>query len=372
MSVKIQTIINIIEAWAPKNLAEDWDNVGLQIGDCRTTINKIMLSLDITHEVVDEAINEGVNMIITHHPLIFKPVKNIRFDLPLGGLIAKLVQNDIAVYTAHTNLDSAHKGINDLLASLLDLNNLEVLVPSVEDELFKLVTFVPKGYLDQVRNAISEAGAGWIGNYSHCTFSLAGTGTFMPLEGTSPFIGTRGKLENVDELRVETIIPQSKLKRVLKALMKSHPYEEVAYDVYPLANEGEKLGLGRIGELNSPITLNELVQNVKKVLNVDVLKVVGEDEQKITKIAVCGGAGASLINNARFKGAQCLITGDLKYHEAHDAQNLGLSIIDAGHHGTENIIVPYLVKRLKETLTAQKWDVEVLESKVNTNPWRYY
>jgi dinuclear metal center YbgI/SA1388 family protein len=371
MPITVRELIGIIEAKFSPNLAESWDNVGLQAGDPDALVERLMVVLDVTEEVVDEAVSQRVNMIFSHHPLIFSPVKDIRFDRPMGRILSKIIKNDIAVYAAHTNLDSARGGINEHLARLFNLKNIEVLAPSVGEDLFKLVVFVPEGYLEQVRSALCQAGAGWIGNYSCCTFSAAGEGTFLPLEGTDPFIGTKGSLEKVREYRLETIIPAGKLKRALVGMLESHPYEEVAYDIYKLDLDKDRLGLGRIGELDMPLELHEMAVQVKKGLNVGTVKVVGNLDGKIKRVAVCGGAGASLINQAVLKGADCYITGDLKYHEARDAEAMRLAVIDAGHFNTENFIVPHLCEWLKKEFAKMKADIAVWTSNSITEPWKY-
>lgn len=371
MAATVGNVIDIMEKISPPGLAEDWDNIGLQLGVPQAQVKRVLVTLDVDEGVVEEAREKGVQLIISHHPLIFRPIKNLRSDLPLGKVIAKLIKSNIAVYAAHTNLDSAKGGVNDILAGLLQLDHLEILAPSSEEKFFKLVVFVPKDHLEQVRDAVCRAGAGWIGNYSHCTFASPGNGTFLPLEGTNPFIGSQGELEIVSEYRLETIVPGFLLKKAVTAVLESHPYEEVAYDVFPLEITGKKLGLGRIGNLNSPITLQQLVGKVKHVLGVDVIKAVGDMERSITRIAVCGGAGASLIERASSQGAQCLVTGDLKYHEARDAQALGIAVIDAGHYATENFIVGYVAGKLEEECAAGGLEIVIEESKVNISPWCY-
>ncbi len=370
MTEKIQTVINLVEQLAPKYLAETWDNVGLQVGDPAGEVQKVLVSLDINAEVVEEAIREDVDLIVCHHPLIFQPLKSIRFDNPLGKLITQLIGNSIAVYVAHTNLDSAKEGINNLLAETLGLQETEVLAPSSEEKYYKLVVFVPQGHQDQVREALAQAGAGWIGNYSHCTFQTVGTGTFQPGAGAKPFIGQVGELEKAEEYRLETIVPARLAGKVIKALLKAHPYEEVAYDLYPLLNEGPKLGLGRIGKLAKPLTLAELIQQIKDKLELPSVRFGGDPDQTVEKVALCGGSGASLFSKAVFKGADVLLTGDIKYHEGQDMLAQGLSFIDAGHNGTERIIVPVLAAYLRAKATQAKLNIEVVESQVNTDPFQ--
>lgn len=371
MAAKVQTIMNMVEQLAPKYIAEEGDNIGLQVGHPAAEVHKILVTLDIDSRVVDEAIREDVDMVVCHHPLIFKPLKNLRFDTPLGRNIAQLIGNSIAVYAAHTNLDSAKDGVNSLLAEKLGLEEVEVLAPSYTEKYCKITVFVPQGHEDQVRDAMAQAGAGWIGNYSHCTFQTAGTGTFKALEGANPFIGQVGELEKAEEFRLETIVPERIVGKVVKAMLKAHPYEEVAYDLYPLLNEGPSLGLGRIGKLPAPVTLGELALQVKATLCLSNVRLGGDLGGKVEKVALCGGSGAFLFHKAAFKGADVLLTGDVKYHDGQDILAQGMSFIDAGHNGTERIIVPVLAKYLREQATAAKLEVEIVESQVNTDPFQF-
>jgi len=371
MPVKCQTIINLIEQMAPRYLAEEWDNVGLQVGNPAQEVAKLLICLDVNHEVAREAIAAGVNMIISHHPLIFRPMKSLRQDNPQGELIYTLIQNNISVYAAHTNLDSAAAGVNQVLARALGLEDVEVLDPGEAETYCKIVVFVPAGHEDDVRDAMAKAGAGWIGNYSHCTFQLHGTGTFKPLAGANPYIGSVGDLEKVEEIRLETIVSQRNAGRVIKAMLKVHPYEEVAYDLYPLLNEGPVLGLGRIGRLPAAMPFRVLIEKVKEILGLKNLAVGGDLDRPVEKVAVCGGSGASLLHKAVFKGAQVLVTGDIKYHEGQEMLAQGLNFIDGGHYATEGLIVPVLAGYLQERAQADKLSFEVLISKVNTNPFLY-
>ncbi|MCG0274740.1 MAG: Nif3-like dinuclear metal center hexameric protein [Thermosediminibacteraceae bacterium] len=345
-----QTVINIIERLAPRKLALEWDNVGLIIGDYSAKVEKILVTLTVTPGIIDHAIKNGVDMIISHHPFIFKPLKSIKRDSSFGRMIYDAIKHDIAVYCAHTNLDVTSNGVNDLLAKSLDLEDVEVLEQTFEEPLKKIVVYVPKGYEDAVRDAMGNAGAGHIGNYSHCSFNVSGIGTFRPLEGSNPFIGGIGKLEKVEEIRIETIAPESQVKKILNAMFKVHPYEEVAYDVYPVENKGYSFGLGRIGYLKEPITLKELCQVIKQKLEVNSLRVVGELTKKVSKVALCGGAGGNLIPKAAFYGADVYISGDIKYHEAEEARSAGMALIDAGHYSTERLIVYFLADYLKKEL----------------------
>ncbi|MHB8170912.1 MAG: Nif3-like dinuclear metal center hexameric protein [Thermincolia bacterium] len=369
MAVKSQRIINMVEELAPRYLAEDWDNVGLQVGNPTQEVDKVMVCLDVNLETAREAAAIGVGLIICHHPLIFKPLKNLRRDTPQGELLYTLIQNNISVYSAHTNLDSAKGGVNQVLAEKLGLQEIEVLSPGVAETYCKIVVFVPAGHEDLVRNAMAEAGAGWIGNYSHCTFQLQGTGTFKPLAEANPFIGTVDDLEKVEEFRLETIVAQRAASKVVKSMLKAHPYEEVAYDLYPLLNEGAAQGLGRIGRLPEAISFGEFVNKAKNTLGLNLVTVGGDMDRLVEKVAVCGGSGAGLLHKALFKGAQVLLTGDIKYHEGQEMLAQGINFIDGGHYATEGLMVPVLAEYLREQAQANKLSVEIIVSKVNTNPF---
>lgn len=370
MAVCCARIIEAIEKFAPVSLAEEWDNIGLQIGDPSWMVDKVMVSLDLNMDVLEEALSLGVNMLVVHHTPFFHPLKQIRNDAPIGKLIIKMIQKGVSLYTAHTNLDIAPGGVNDVLAKRLDLENIEVLSVTASEQLFKVVVFIPLEYVEKVRVAMSRAGAGWIGNYAECTFQMKGVGTFRPLEGTKPFIGSQNQLEKVEEIRLETIVPEKKLAQVVSLMLSTHPYEEVAFDVYPLKNEGKQQGLGRIGTLHQPMLLEEFLFLIKEKLQLPLVKYCGKLDKKIQKVALCGGSGASLLSQAFLSGAEVYLTGDLKYHEAQEALALGIGIVDAGHYNTEQPVITEVRKFLATELANEK--VMVLESKINTDPFRLY
>jgi len=370
MPLRCRDIIRTMETLAPPKHAESWDKIGLQIGDPNSIIKKVMVTLDATLPVVEEAVSKGVDLLIVHHTPFFNPLENIRWDNPQGRIIQLLIQANINLYCAHTNLDSTIGGVNDILAKKLELNNVQILFPSWKEQYIKIVVFVPAGFEDQVRAAMGEKGAGHIGNYSNCTFQLSGTGTFRPLEGINPYIGAQGQLEKVEEYRIETIVPQEKVEQVLLAMIKAHPYEEVAYDLYPLENNGKYSGLGRLGSYEKELTMAELIEKVKTVLDISDIRFVGDIDKNIKNVALCGGSGASLIKLAVEKGAQVFITGDVKYHEAQEAESLGLSLIDAGHFSTEHPVVKVVADFLRNSLDIKQ--IEIIESQVNTNPFKVY
>jgi dinuclear metal center YbgI/SA1388 family protein len=370
MSVKCQVIIEAVEKIAPRYLAESWDNVGLLLGSPAQDVAKIRVALDVTSELVEAAITDDVDLIVAHHPLIFRAISHVRSDLPQGRLISSLIKNNIAVYAAHTNLDTADGGVSDVLAQCLNLQQVGQLSAGYSEKLVKLVVFVPQSHADQVREAMGRAGAGHTGNYSHCTFQCGGTGTFLPLDGTHPFLGETGKLERVAEVRIETIMPDKLTRKVVKAVLAVHPYEEVAYDVYPLHNTGKSLGLGRIGVLARPVSLAEFAQSAKAALHTPAVILAGSPERTVSKVAVCGGSGAGLIHKAAFAGADVLVTGDVKYHEAQEALAAGLAIVDAGHFATERPVVGFLQRYLNQAALDNKWAVSIDCDTISENVFR--
>lgn len=365
-----QTIIQYLEEWMPKYLAMEGDRIGLQIGTLQKPIKKVMVTLDVLDNVVDEAIEEEVDLIIAHHAVIYRALKNLRTDLPAGRLYEKLIKHDIAVYVAHTNLDSAEGGMNDLMAERLGLGQCEVLSPIFTHDLRKIVVFVPESHYEQVLKAMGDAGAGWIGNYSHCTFSSPGVGTFIPQKGSTPFIGETGKLERVNEVRLETIIPKVELKKVITAMLKAHPYEEVAYDIYPVEQMGKSFGIGRIGKLPKKLKLKQFAQLVLERFELKGLRFVGDENQMIEKVAVVGGSGHDFLHQAAFKGADCYVTGDINYHDGHDAMNLGMAIVDGGHH-MEKIMKEAVANYLKKALVKVGSSTEVIISEAPTDPFKF-
>ncbi|MEH7379929.1 Nif3-like dinuclear metal center hexameric protein [Bacillus sp. JJ1533] len=365
-------VIQVFEQFSPKHLAVEGDRekIGLQIGTLNKPVKKIMVVLDVLEDVVDEAIANDVDLIIAHHPPIFRPLKAIQTDTPAGRIIEKCILHKIAVYAAHTNLDVAVGGVNDLLANALELTNIELLAPTYEERLKKLAVYVPKDSAEDVRMALGAAGAGFIGNYSHCSFNTQGTGTFLPQEGTNPHIGEIAKLEEVDEIRIETVFPISLQKKVITSMHHAHPYEEVAYDIYPLENEGNVLGLGRVGYLEQEMTLEQFAQHVKNKLDVDGLRVVGSLSDKVKKVAVLGGDGNKYISYAKRAGADVYVTGDMYYHVAHDAMMMGLNIVDPGHN-IEKVMKKGVANVLTERFKEKKFEVSVITSELNTDPFTF-
>lgn len=365
-TVKCQTVAGILDELAPKRLAEDWDNVGLLVGDGKQKINRVMVCLDVPEWVVSEAVDKEVDMIISHHPMIFSGIKKVNSDTAAGRKLLSLIKNNISLYSMHTNYDIVAGGLNDIFAKELGFLNSKVIEETYREKLFKIVVYVPSEHEDKLINAMCSAGAGFIGKYSSCTFRTKGIGTFKPQKGSKPFIGTEGRLESVEESRVETIAPEKLINKVIKDMLKVHPYEEPAFDIYETRNEGQVVGLGRIAELEKETTLIEYAGNVKTLLGADHVSFAGDPDRIIRKVALLNGSGNKFINDARFAGADVLVTGDMQYHSILDALEMGLSVIDAGHYATEKIMIKYITEYLKGKFQELKLDVDVVESRVNT------
>lgn len=355
---------------APPSLAEAWDNSGLQLGDPTAEIRSIMVSLDATPAVMATALESGCNLLVTHHPLIFTPPKSISAATPLGAMIHTAIRNNLAVVSMHTNFDCAEGGMNDLLAERIGLSDCGPLQVTARAELAKLVVYVPSEQLESVRSALlphAEA----LGAYAGCSFSAPGEGTFTPLDGAHPFIGAVGSQERVAECRLELLVDRGRAPRAVKALLAAHPYEEPAFDLYPLLNEGRPSGLGRIGRLPGPLTLAELADHVRRELDAPGLRFVGAPDAQFSRVALCGGSGASLLRAARRAGAQVLVTGDVKYHDAREAEELGIALIDAGHFPTEIIMVEAVSRRLGALLAQGGYgDCRVVPCRLERDPFR--
>lgn len=362
-------LIQLFEQFAPKSYALEGDKVGLQIGKLSHKLSNVLIALDVTEEVVDEAIEKDVQLIIAHHPLIYRPLQKIATDTAVGRMIEKLIKHDIAVYAAHTNLDVAEGGVNDLLANALNLQQTEVLVPTFESELCKLVVYVPVDYENELKRALGDAGAGRIGQYSHCSFTTKGTGEFVPCEGADPVIGSIGKQEKVDEVRIEMIFPEALEKKVLSAMFKTHPYEEVAYDIYRLKNKAKPLGLGKIGIIEE-MSLRDFAEHVKSSLDVPAVRVVGDLNAKIKKVAVVGGDGNKYMQTASFQGADVYVTGDMYYHVAHDAMMLGLNIVDPGHN-VEKVMKQGIANKLTKLCNQKGYEIQIIPSSIHTDPFQF-
>lgn len=369
MYPKSLEIIEEIEKKAPGKLAIKGDNVGLQVGSLHNEVKKCLLTLDVTEEVLEEGIKNEVDLIISHHPFIYESINKINVDELKGKIISRAIENKITIYSAHTNLDVALEiGVNCVLASRLGIYDTEVLHTTYKDDLFKLTVFVPSGYEDKVRQEITKKGAGWVGKYSNCTFSTKGEGTFKPLEGTKPFLGEMKELNRVEEVRLETIVPAEKLNEVLEGMENAHPYEEVAFDLYPLISNGKEYGLGLVGELDSQMEVDDFIKYVKKELELANIRVIGKKPEKIKRVAFCGGSGERLISEAFLAGAEVYITGDIKYHAAIEAYEENKFILDAGHYGTEFPLL-FELKKYLENIFGKDYSTVFYMTKKSVDPY---
>ena len=363
--VKIKEIIRALELFASPSLQESYDNAGLITGNPEWEFKAAILSVDTIEEVVDEAINKGANLIISHHPIVFSGLKKLNGKNYIERTIIKALKNDIAIYAAHTNMDNVQAGVNAKICEKLNLQNCSVLAPS--GKLKKLVTFIPTVQAEQVRKAVFDAGAGHIGNYDSCSYNLEGQGSFRALEGANPFVGDIGKVHFEKEIRFETIFPAHLQSSVISALLVSHPYEEVAYDIYPLDNVYEKIGSGMIGELEKILPVKAFFDKIKDVFDVPCIRHTELSVKEIKKVAVCGGSGSFLLQKAISKSADIFITGDFKYHQFFVAENR-IIIADIGHYESEQF-----TKELFYDILTKKFPTFAFYfSEINTNPVKYY
>ena len=355
---KARDVISAVEGLAPPSLAEGWDNCGLQVGDPDATVRRILVALTPLPEVFDEAGERGADFLLFHHPLIFTPLRGVDTSSYPGDLVSRAIRDGLTVYAAHTSYDAAPDGVSIALARTLALAGpLQTISP--RGALRKLVIFVPVENAEVVAGALSAAGAGRIGDYTHCTFRTPGTGTFLPGEGSDPYLGERGILERVEEVRLETVVPAHLARAAVDAATAAHPYEEVALDLYPIEGSPEGCGYGRIGTLPQPLTPADLVSHVSGTLGFPARLVAEGNRAEIRRVAVLGGSGGSFIPEVAASGAEAYVTGDLDYHDALLAESLGLTAIDAGHAATELPSLGPLAKRLAESV-----DVPVAVSRV--------
>jgi len=363
-------IIKYIEEWAPKETAWQKDNVGIQIGAADRKLRNILLCLELTGEVIDDAIKKSCNFIISHHPLLFNPLKRIDLQNDKNSkLIERLIKKNITLYSAHTNLDFTRDGVSFELAKVLKLKNIDFLKRAGSSQ-YKLVVFVPESFAKKVSEAIFGAGGGIIGEYKRCSFRTNGIGTFRGSDTANPVFGKKGRDEEVKEVRLEVLINSPALNKVLQALFKVHPYEEVAYDIYPLENPGNS-GAGAIGELENSFSKAEFLKFISGQLKIRNFRYVESTNNKIKKVAVCGGAGSDLIQDAINAAADAFITADIKYHSFHDAAGK-IFLIDAGHYETEIHSLNELKRRLTSYAKINKSKVKIFKYNGSTNPIIFY
>ena len=367
--MKDKDIAAVVEQIAPPGLAQDWDNVGLLVGDPERPIKNVLLTIDATRAVVEEAKRLKTDAIISYHPVIWDGLKRVLANGPTR-VVYELIRAGIAVFSIHTALDAAVGGVNDGLAEMLGIEDPKPLGDYVEyapDQNYKLVVFVPVDALKKVTNAIFKAGAGAIGNYRDCGFHTDGTGTFLPLAGAKPAIGKRGKAEAVHEMRFETIVPADKLNAVVAALKEAHPYETPAFDIYKLFGYENTFGLGRIGRLSEPAKVDRLIERVKKHTGAKAVGLVGDTKRRVEAAAVCAGTCGKIVNTVIAAGADLYLTGEMKHHEALAAQEAGLTCICLSHTVSERFILKKMARQLKSRMK----QVTVRISKEDADPFTW-
>lgn len=364
--IRIKEIVDHFESIAPCALQESYDNSGLLVGNSGSLVEAALVTLDVTEAVVDEAIQKHCGLIVAHHPVIFAGLKKLTGRNYVERLILKAIKNDVAIYAAHTNLDAATGGVNDKICEKLGLVNTKVLQP-ITGQLKKLVTFIPYDAAEKVRQAVFSAGAGHIGNYDWCGYNLEGTGSFRGDEHTNPHVGEKGRVHYEKEIRFETIFPDWLKSNIIRALIASHPYEEVAYDIYPLDNAMENTGLGRVGELPEPVEEKKLLETLKNIFGSGCIKHTALRGKQVKKVALCGGAGSFLLKEAIASGADLFVSADFKYHQFFDAEGK-IVIADVGHFESEQ----FTKELFYEVLVKKFPKFAVRFSEVTTNPICYF
>lgn len=362
---KVKEIIYHLNSIAPYSLQEAYDNSGLIIGNPETEVQGVLVSLDCTEEIIDEAVELGANIIIAHHPIVFKGLKSLTGKTYVERTVIKAIQNNISIISFHTNLDNIINGVNGKIANIIGLKNRKILLPKT-GTLKKLSFFVPSTHLELVSAAIHKAGAGQVGNYKDCAFMTEGTGTFTPVEGASPYLGKINQAAAEKEIKVEVLIAESDVNAVLKALRESHPYDEIAYFLHGLDNYHQEVGAGLVGSLEKEMDTHEFLDHLKKVMNVSVIKHTALIHNKIQKIALCGGAGSFLTGAAISSGAEIYISADFKYHEFFDAEGK-IIIADIGHFESEKYTIDLLIDLISNKFT----NFALHYTKRNTNPVFY-
>lgn len=364
--MKLSEITSAIEEIAPLSLQESYDNAGLITGNHNMDIDSALLCIDITEDVINEAITKKCNLIISHHPLIFKGLKKVTGDNYIERCIILAIKNDIALYSAHTNLDAIYNGVSKKMSEKLNLTNCRIL-DSSSHKLCKIVCFCPIGQSSlDVKAAMFRAGAGEIGNYSNCSFSTEGQGSFKGNNNSKPYVGEKNIIHFEKEERIEVIAPRHLINNIICEMLKAHPYEEVAYDIINIENTNPYIGFGMIGELNEEVNTKEFIHSLKDIFNCKSIKHTNIYKEKIKKIAVCGGSGSSLINRAMSQNADIYITGDIKYHDYFNTENK-LTIVDIGHYESEQ----YTKDIFYEIVTKKLPKFAVRFSDINTNPINY-
>lgn len=358
MTIEIRHVVAAMEKISPSSLAQDWDNVGLHVGSMAWPVRKIWVALDPTAALVQKACAQKVDLVVTHHPLVFKPLITIDPESPVGKTIDIALNNRIGVFCAHTNLDSAVGGINDMLADKLGITATHVLEPAPSHS-YRLVTFVPEDHVERVADALFASGGGRSPRYSHVSFRAPGIGTFKSSEEAAPFIGQPGENTRATEYRLEVLVEKHNLAEVERALLSTHPYEEVVYDIFALSNERCNAGLGRIGQVDQELSLEAFAVKVKQILGLEAVRIVGDRHQPIRKVALCSGSGKGLVQSFLTSDAQVFVSGDFGYHDGRIVEAYGRSLVDIGHFASEYVMVEGLAKQLGKVLDDEGHAVEV-------------
>jgi dinuclear metal center YbgI/SA1388 family protein len=371
MGARLKEIVKLLERAYPPAWAAPGDHSGFEVGDPDTLVDLILVALEVTPGVVREAESLQAPLLLTHHPLLYKPLAAVREDEPGGLLLSRLIRAGVALVSCHTNLDAAPGGLNDYLADRLELTDRGVLATTFLDPLYKLTVFVPLGYEDQVRAALGDLGLGTIGRYSHCSFSARGQGTYRPLAGTRPFQGEVGSLSRAEEVRLEILAPESRLTAALSRLQEVHPYEEVAYDLYPLKNPGAPLGLGRVGSWPQPRPFEAVLSRVKEIFRVNTVTVWGRPPDQVQRLAVCGGSGGDLLDAALFKGVQLYLTGEVRHHQVPPTLPPGFAVLTVGHFASEVVFMDPWAERLRGLFSDGGLEVRVQVAQDQAPPCQY-
>ena len=355
----IADVTDALEAWAPPGSAQDYDNVGLQVGDASRTVDTALLALDATPQVLEEAQEIGADLIVTHHPLLFRPLDGVTADSYVSNLALRLAESETALYSIHTNLDAAPGGVSFALADRLGLTEVGFL-DGFDETLYKLAVFVPEDAFDDVREALADAGAGRIGDYEACAFAVEGTGFFKPGADTDPYIGEAGgDVESAQERKLEVEVARWNVGRVMGALHDAHPYDEVAYDLYPVHQSNSQAGLGALGTLPEPEPMPDFLDRVADRLDAGSLRYAGDDDDTVERVAVCGGAGSDFIGTALGAGADAYVTADVKYHEFFNVLGTDgtpeMALVDPGHYESEALTEALLRDWLAHRFSAVDW-----------------
>jgi dinuclear metal center YbgI/SA1388 family protein len=371
MSTTLKDVLDLLESHYPSAWAVSGDRTGLEVGHPGRQIESILVALEATSSIVAEAARRGAQLLLTHHPLLYQPLREVREDRPGGKLLADLLRANLAMVSCHTNLDIAPGGLNDYLAQGLGLTGVEVLTPTTRDPWYKLAVFVPAGFEDAVRQALGDAGLGVIGRYSHCAFTSPGQGTYQPLAGAQPFQGEVGKLSQVPESRVEVLAPESLLPGALARLKAAHPYEAVAYDLYPVRHPGSPLGLGRVGSWPVPRPFSQVLTAIKDLFGVETVQVWGQPPSQVQRVALCSGSGGDLVPDALSRDAQIYVTGEVRHHQVTPGPGPGFAVVAVGHYASEVVFMEPWARQLRKWFKEAGLGLEVMVAAASAPPLTY-